>query len=240
MSKESIKNVSFIIVGAGKSKRFKYHIKKIFYKINGKVPVFIFTIKNVLKTVKDSQVIFVYAKEDKKKIVKYLKDFKLYEKVLLQKGGEERAESVFNGISVAKYDTIFIHDCARPFLSHQLLISLYKHFTTKYLPVVPYINPVETVRMKNKKRVERIERSKVMLIQTPQVFSKSQYYEILKKSISKKIFLTDDAEYFLKEGKKVLFVEGDKRNIKITHRDDVELVESIKKRWKDDENRNRN
>lgn len=240
MSRESIKNVSFIIVGAGKSKRFKYHTKKIFYKINGKIPVFIFTIKNVLKNIKDSQVIFVYAKEDRKKIVNYLKDFKLYEKVFLQEGGDERAESVFNGITKAKYDTIFIHDCARPFLSSQLLLSLYKHFIRKYLPVVPYINPVETVRIKNKNRIESIERKKVMLIQTPQVFRKSQYYEILKKSISKKIFLTDDAEYFLKEGKKVLFVQGDKKNIKITHRDDIELVETIKKRWKDDENWNRN
>ncbi|MEJ5307019.1 MAG: 2-C-methyl-D-erythritol 4-phosphate cytidylyltransferase [candidate division WOR-3 bacterium] len=238
MLEESIDRLSFVVVGAGKSKRFLHHKKKIFYKINGQTPVFIFLLKNIKTVFKERvEIIFVHSREDKQEIEESL-DYYNFSDVKLVEGGEERPASVLNGLLKSSNETVFIHDCARPFLSEQLLFLLYKKFKESKKPIAPYITPIDTVRIIEDGYVRTLDRDKVMLIQTPQVVKKSLYVPILKRNIENKIFLTDDLEYLIKEGIEVEFVEGDRNNVKITNPQDINIIETIYKGWIN-ESRNR-
>ncbi|MDI6700273.1 MAG: 2-C-methyl-D-erythritol 4-phosphate cytidylyltransferase [bacterium] len=229
MSKEVIDKLSFIVVGAGKSLRFKS--KKIFYMIDGKTPLLIFTLKNIMFAFeKKAELIFVHSKEDKKKIENLFKEFKI-DNVKLVEGGEERPLSVINGLLAASNDTVFIHDCARPFLTKKFLLSVFETYKKDGKPLTPYVKPFDTVRVKENGKVKTLSRDDVMLIQTPQVLKKSLYLPILKKYLEKKIYLTDDVEYLLREGIEVNFVEGERKNIKVTDQNDINLVETIYKGW---------
>ncbi|MEO0233622.1 MAG: 2-C-methyl-D-erythritol 4-phosphate cytidylyltransferase [candidate division WOR-3 bacterium] len=231
MLEESNDCLSFVVVGAGKSKRFLHHKKKIFYKINDQIPVFIFLLKNIKDVFKEKvEIIFVHSSEDKQEIESLLDHYN-FDYVKLVEGGVERPISVLNGLSKCSNEIIFIHDCARPFLSEQLLFLLYKRFKESKKPIAPYITPNDTVRILENGYVKTLDRDKVMLIQTPQVVTKSLYLPILKKNIEDKIFLTDDLEYLIKEGIEVEFVEGDRNNIKITNPQDINIVETIYKGW---------
>ncbi len=229
MSEEVIDKISFIVVGAGKSVRFKS--KKIFYMIDGKIPLLIFTLKNIIDAFgKDAELIFVHSKEDKSKIEDLLKNFKI-EDVKLVEGGEERPLSVFNGLLSCSNDTVFIHDCARPFLSKKFLLSIFETYKKNKKPLTPYTKPFDTVRVNENGKVITLNRNDVMLIQTPQILKKSLYLPILKKYVEKNLYLTDDVEYLLREGFEVNFVEGEKTNIKVTDQTDINLVETIYKGW---------
>lgn len=238
MLEESIDDLSFIIVGAGKSKRFLHSKKKIFYKIDNQIPVFIFLLKNIKIVFKEKvEIILVHSSEDKKEIQEILNNYH-FDDLKLVDGGEERPVSVLNGLLKSSNETIFIHDCARPFLSKRLLLSLYKRFKESKKPIAPYITPIDTVRLLENGYIKTLDRNKVMLIQTPQVVKKSLYLPILQRNIENKIFLTDDLEYLIKEGIEVEFVEGDRNNVKITNPQDINIIETIYKGWID-ENRDR-
>ncbi|MEO0289186.1 MAG: 2-C-methyl-D-erythritol 4-phosphate cytidylyltransferase [candidate division WOR-3 bacterium] len=238
MLEGSIDCLSFVVVGAGKSKRFLHHKKKIFYRINDQIPVFIFLLKNIKDVFKEkAEIIFVHSNEDKQEIEELL-DYHNLGYVKLVEGGDQRPVSVLNGLLKSSNETVFIHDCARPFLSEQLLFLLYKRFKESEKPIAPYITPIDTVRIQENGYVRTLDRNKVMLIQTPQVVKKSLYLPILKKNIENEIFLTDDVEYLIKEGIEVEFVEGDRNNVKITNPQDINIIETIYKGWVN-ESRNR-
>lgn len=231
MLEGSIDRLSFVIVGAGQSKRFLHSKKKIFYRINDQIPVFIFLLKNIKNVFKEKvELIFVHSVEDQKEIEELLIEHH-FDDVKLVEGGEERPISVLNGLLKTTNETVFIHDCARPFLSSQMLLLLYRRFKESKKPLAPYITPIDTVRLLENSCVKTLDRNKVMLIQTPQVVKKSLYLPILRKNIENKIFLTDDLEYLIKEGIEVEFVEGDRNNVKITNPQDINIIETIYKGW---------
>jgi len=79
----------------------------------------------------------------------------------------------------------------------------------------------------SKKVIETLDRSKLWLIQTPQMFP----FEIIKKAHEKAVednFIgTDDASLVERLNIPVYIVEGDPLNIKITTKDDLLWIEGI-------------
>jgi len=53
------------------------------------------------------------------------------EKIKLTSGGASRQESVSNGLSLVRMETVFIHDGARPYLSSEELERLKKRWKAK-------------------------------------------------------------------------------------------------------------
>lgn len=144
----------------------------------------------------------------------------------LVKGGETRFHSVKNGLAViAKKDgQVAIHDGVRPLVSTNL-IKRCLDAAQLHGNAIPAILPAETVRIGTLTSSELANRSRLWLVQTPQVFNLQRLLQHYQTAWHES--LTDDASVAEKGGEKIYMVEGEKENIKITTAVDLTIAESI-------------
>ena len=202
----------FILLSAGKSKRFKSKLNKQFITYKNK-PLF----EHSLKTALDSKLFKKVLIVSNKKI-----NFK---KIDVIKGGKERHNSTQNALNYLKnkkIKNVFIHDAARPNLSINLLKRLKKELK-KYNAVVPYLKSENSVKYKIKNKINNLNRDKIFLTQTPQCFNFQELFNLYKINKEK---ITDEASLYLKNNKKIKFIRGDKKNFKITTVDDFNYLKS--------------
>ena len=202
----------FILLSAGKSKRFKSRLNKQFITYKNK-PLF----EHSLKTALDSKLFKKILIVSNKKIN--------YKNVDVIKGGKERHNSTQNALNFLKHKKIknvFIHDAARPNLSINLLKKLKKELKNNKA-VVPYLKSENSVKYKVKKKINNLNRDKVLLTQTPQCFNFQELFNLYKLNKEK---ITDEASLYLNNNKKIKFILGDKKNYKITTIDDLNYLKS--------------
>ena len=205
----------FILLSAGKSKRFKSKINKQFITYKNK-PLF----EHSLKAALDSKIFKKILIVTNKKIKKFND-----KKIKIIKGGSERYNSTQNALNYLKNKKIkkvFIHDAARPNLTVKLLKKLKKELK-KNKAVVPYLNSENSVKYKIKNKINNLNRDKVLLTQTPQCFDFKELFNLYKTNKEK---ITDEASLYLKNNRKIKFILGDKKNFKITSIDDLNYLKS--------------
>ena len=228
MQRKNTDDVNVIIVAAGSSTRFGGKTKKIFYKIAG-IPVIVHSVRNFTSMFSQEDIIVVAGKDDIGKMENTLKKYSLG-KVKICEGGRERVDSVFRGLLTADKRRVLIHDGARPFVSKKTIEDILRVLIDDKSCAAPAFAPTETVRTLKNDRFEILDRNNIFLMQTPQGCFREAYKSILSKCMKGKKYYTDDAEYFVKEGLKLMLVEGDKRNIKITVSEDIFIAEEIIKK----------
>ena len=91
------------------------------------------------------------------------------------------------------------HDAARPHFSRKLLDRLNKELE-KNDCIVPAIQTSDSVKLKFYNKVKNLKRENIYLIQTPQAFN---YKKLLTLQNGKSLLVTDDANLFVKAGKKL-------------------------------------
>ncbi len=210
--------IDVIIAAAGNSSRFDSKIKKQFYNINGK-PILIHTIEKFKSFEGINNIIVVTAEEDIDLLKKILNKHDISE-ICIIAGGCQRAESVYNGSIASNADYVMIHDGARPFVSEELIRELIMKKASNSI-IIPALKPVETVRYKDKDGINILKRENVYLIQTPQICKRELLLSCLKEKLNEKCYYTDDAEYIKEGGGEIVFIDGDRNNIKITSIEDI-------------------
>ena len=159
----------FILLSAGKSKRFKSKLNKQFITYKNK-PLF----EHSLKTALDSKLF--------KKILIVSNKKVSYKNIDVIKGGKERHNSTQNALNYLKnkkIKNVFIHDAARPNLSINLLKKLKKELKNNNA-VVPYLKSENSVKYKIKNKINNLDRNKVLLTQTPQCFNFQELFDLYK------------------------------------------------------------
>ena len=205
----------FILLTAGKSKRFKSKIKKQFILYKNK-PLFEHSLQTAINSKLFKEILIVTNKKIKKVN---------YKSVKIIKGGNERYNSTKNALNYLrnkKVNNVFIHDAARPNLSINLLKKL-KSKLKKNTAVVPYLKSENSVKYKIKNKISNLIRDKVLLTQTPQCFRFSELFNLYNNNHSK---ITDEASLYLNNNKKVNFILGEKKNFKITTINDFKILNS--------------
>lgn len=144
-------------------------------------------------------------------------------------GGETRQQSVINGLKASEAETsmIAVHDGARPLISTELIekaIADARVFGGAALGV-----PVkDTVKVVDDGLVtDTPDRSKLYLIQTPQVFKKTLYIDGVNFAVAHELDFTDDCQLVEAVCGKIAVTTGDYRNIKITTPDDLLIARAI-------------
>ena len=214
-------NNYFIILAAGKGKRFNSNVPKAYYLYKGK-PIIQHSIDKVKNHKKNIKILIVINKKHKKFINKINTK---NAKIII--GGKTRAESAFkalNSIKNLNVSSVLNHDAARPNFSINLLNNLFNNLKY-YKCVVPTIKSNDSIKLKNKKKIINLKRENIYLTQTPQAFNFKELFKLQKKQSSK---ITDDASLFILANKKVKFINGEINNFKITNKDDVKNSESLK------------
>ena len=214
-------NNYFIILAAGKGKRFSSKVPKAYYLYKGK-PLIQHSIDKVKNYKKINKIVIVINKKHKKFLNKInVKNTKIIE------GGKTRAESTFKALNSIKnfnVTNVLIHDAARPNFSLNLLDKLFNNL--KYNKcVVPTIKTNDSVKLKNNNRILNLKRENVYLTQTPQAFHFKEIFKLQKDQSSK---ITDDANLFISAGKKIKIINGERKNQKITSRSDIYSAGKVK------------
>ena len=217
-----------IILASGNGSRYKNSLPKQFVKIAGKT-VLEHTIEIFENSDKISSIVIVVTPEYRELAESILlkNNYKKVEKLL--NGGSTRKESSHIGILSIEEDeaNVVIHDCARPFLTQQIInncVEALDHYDAVdvAIPSADTIIEVEDNVIKNIP-----DRSRLMRGQTPQCFKLS----VIKKAhdISKNDSnFTDDCGLILKYGLGTVYVvEGDIKNIKITYPSDIYLADRL-------------
>ncbi len=203
----------FILLSAGKSKRFKSKVNKQFITYKNK-PLF----EHSLKIAQDSNFFKRILIVTNKKIKKTK-----YKRVDIIKGGIERHHSTQNALQFLKnkkIKNVYIHDAARPNLSINLLRKL-KNNLKNNNAVVPYLNSENSVKYRYNNKINNLNRDKILLTQTPQCFNFNELFKLYKNNKEK---ITDEASLYINNNKKIKFIIGDKNNFKITTVDDLKYL----------------
>ena len=218
-----------IVLAAGQGKRMHTKIQKQFLEIKG-YPVLYYSLRCFQDSPLIEDIILVTGEESvlycQKEIVgKY--GFTKVTNVI--SGGKERYDSVYQGLLACENsDYVLIHDGARPFITEEILergltgaeetgacaVGMPSKDTVKIADESGYI-------------AETPDRSKVWMIQTPQIFQyaliRSAHESIRTREMSN---VTDDAMVVEQEtGIKVRLAEGSYQNIKITTPEDLGVAE---------------
>jgi len=150
-------------------------------------------------------------------------------------GGAERVDSVLNGLvfisdRAKPDDWVWVHDAARPCLSHEdidKLISAIKVKSDGALLAVPIHDTVK--RAKDNSSVEStVDRKGLWRAMTPQVFRFAQLKQALEQSLADNICVTDESSAIEHMGGKPFLVQGSEKNIKVTHPRDLMVAAKTK------------
>jgi 2-C-methyl-D-erythritol 4-phosphate cytidylyltransferase len=143
-------------------------------------------------------------------------------------GGDSRQQSVRAGLlSLAGADYVLVHDAARPLASAALCRRVLAAAiqTGAAFPGLPPRDAVK--RVEGSRLVESLDRSRIVLAQTPQAFS----YQLLLKAHFEAhetgLVGDDDAQLVAAAGHPVAVVEGEPTNLKLTTAEDLEVLEAV-------------
>ena len=206
-------NNYFVILAAGKSKRFDKKIAKQFYKYKNK-EIIEHSIEKALNSKLFKKVIVVTNNYNHFKKKKYSKSIRII------KGGKERSDSSLMALKYLKKFkplNIYIHDAARPNFSIRLLKKISKNLK-KNKAVVPTISSKDSTKYKVKNQIFNLNRNNLMLTQTPQAFRFKELFDLASKEKNK---VSDEASLFLNQNYKVKFISGENENNKITYLNDI-------------------
>ncbi|MBZ0216628.1 MAG: 2-C-methyl-D-erythritol 2,4-cyclodiphosphate synthase, partial [Fimbriimonadaceae bacterium] len=138
-------------------------------------------------------------------------------------------ESVLAGLLALKEekpDRIMIHDGARPFISNGLISRIVDALEDNraVLPVCPVTDTLR--RGANNMAGDLVNREDLFATQTPQGFHFDHILDAHQRAAKQSgTLFTDDGEIARSTGLEVALVDGEMRNVKITHAEDFEMAE---------------
>jgi 2-C-methyl-D-erythritol 4-phosphate cytidylyltransferase len=155
-------------------------------------------------------------------------DATLAERVTAVAGGPTRAASVRAGLAAVPSDAavIVVHDAARPLAEVALferVIAAVRAGADGAVPGLPVADTVKRVDPSAGVVLETLDRPALRAIQTPQAFAAA----VLRRAHATGADATDDAALVEAAGGRVVVVDGDPANLKITGPDDLVRAEAL-------------
>jgi 2-C-methyl-D-erythritol 4-phosphate cytidylyltransferase len=221
-----------IIPAAGQGKRMGAGRNKLFLTLEN-IPVLIHTLRVFEQDAECSGIILSIHPQDQESFNELLTEYRISKVTNLVQGGKERQDSVYNGLKVIQSDGIvLVHDGARPFVKIDTIHELVEaaECSGAAITAVPVKDTIK--KAENLLVSETIERSSLWAVQTPQAFRVSILREAHKHAVENQFIGTDDASLVERLPYKVVIIEGDYDNIKLTTPEDMYFAEAIMKKRK--------
>lgn len=236
--KEIIMNIWGVILAAGSGQRLQeagLSSAKQFLSYKGK-PLFWHGAHSLAKVPEVRGLVFVFpapmTPEEHTQYEKQIHELFFQDNITLDwrvvAGGSTRQESVVASLGAlpSSCEAVLIHDSARPFGSPKLMARVAEALQ-RHTAVIPALAVTDTIKyIDNDGFVGKtLDRARLRSVQTPQGF----HLQLLKKAHHKGqidgVAATDDAMLMEHSGERVYVVEGEAGNIKITHPEDLALLE---------------
>ena len=218
-------NLFLIILAAGDGKRLKTSIPKPFNKVNNKT--LLEYSMDVFKNFDEiKKTIIVYNPKHKK----YLNKIKINNCIKI-KGGSTRQKSTIKALKKIKNlncNKVLIHDASRPNPPQQLIKKIIKNLKNNDV-VIPILKINDATKFIQKNNlISNINRNYLKLTQTPQGFNFKRLYQKHRININEKF--DDDFSLYAGQKEKIVMLNGNVSNFKITYNDDLDIFKSLKKR----------
>lgn len=218
-----------IVLAAGSGKRMEQDIPKQYMNIGG-APLMVHCLRAFQES-KCTQIVLVVAPGDVEKCRhEIIERYRITKCIAIVEGGEERYNSVYAGLKAIDDGYVLIHDCARAFVSIDI-IHRCMSAVTLYESCVVGMPTKDTVKITDdhRKVLDTPNRKNVWIVQTPQCFE----YNLIRAAYDKVIDtadtnITDDAMIVeMATNHEVHMIEGSYMNIKVTTPEDAAFGEAI-------------
>ncbi len=218
-----------IIVAGGLGTRIKGDLPKQFMRL-GDRPILAHTVQKFEACDLIDEIILVVPEDYLGHCSQAIVDkFNFKKATKIVSGGKERQDSVYSGLTACPGNTsiVAIHDAVRPFISIEK-ISESVNLCREKKAVILAVQPKDTVkRGEGDSVVTTLDRAKLWLTQTPQVFEYKLILQAYEKAQEDGFVGTDDSVLVERLGSEVVILEGDYENIKITTAQDLATAERL-------------
>jgi len=221
-------STSAIIVAAGKGSRMQSDIPKQFLLLKGQTVLF-HTIGKFLAAKNVNEIIVVVAEEYLESEFVQNSIPQNNKKISIVAGGKTRQESVWNGLQKVniKNNCVLTHDGVRPLIDSAIIDNAIEQCQC-FDSVIVAIPAVDTLKkVDGTKIIESVDRSKIWQIQTPQIFKKYILEKAFETAHKDNFLGTDESSLVERISSDVHVFEGNKTNIKITVKDDIDIATAI-------------
>lgn len=230
-----MKKIVAIVPSAGIGKRFGTEERKTYYLLKDK-PVIIWSLKTLSEVTEIKEIIPVVRFEDYDYCKRLFKKYKLKKVRRIAYGGEERQDSVYNGIKLIDDEDclVLIHDAVRPLVKKIVIekaINELRNSKENLDGVILGVPAKDTLKeVKGNIVMKTLKREKIWMIQTPQIFYYNSILKAYEKAMSDRFYSTDDSALVEKYGGKIKVIMGMYENIKITTPEDINYAEYLFKK----------
>ena len=218
-----------IFTAAGSGTRMKASEPKQFLLLDG-LPVLHRSIFAFLDACPDVKVITVLPKEHVARWEELCMKYPLNVPQRIVPGGITRFHSVKNALAkVPDGAVVAVHDGVRPLVSAALIREMFERMKTcrALIPVIPVTDTLKSLERGADGALKASglpdpDRSRVYGAQTPQMFLSEELKAAY--SLPFDTSFTDDASVASRYGIPLSFIEGERKNIKLTAPEDMELA----------------
>ena len=222
MDKAGTTKTAAIIVAAGRGSRAGQGLPKQYRALPGGSgeTVLTATLRAFAEQEAIAHVVTLIHKDDIELYYKAISALKNIDKLSFEIGGAERQDSVLNGLRALRDDApdrVLIHDAARPYVTAALINTCIAALDNgdAAIPALPVTDTLK--RAEEDTITATVSREDLYRAQTPQAFA---FDKILAAHETAASGMTDDAAIAEAAGLKVKLIDGDAKNIKLTHEED--------------------
>jgi 2-C-methyl-D-erythritol 4-phosphate cytidylyltransferase len=224
--------IAAIIPAAGLGTRMGADQPKQFLELDG-MPLIIFTLRRLAECAAITDIFIATRSDDIASLQEKVDQAALGRPARVVLGGATRQESVANALAQVDPSTeiVLVHDAVRPFVTRAQIERVIAEARTRGAAIlgIPAIDTVKEVKRASLPEdvaliSSTIPRERIVLAQTPQVFSYALLRESFKKAQEDDFTGSDEAAIVERSGHDVFVVLGSERNLKITRPSDMDLA----------------
>ena len=229
MVKEQPETATGLIVAAGQGLRMGTQTPKVLLPVGGR-PLLAHTLQAFEQAETIDQIVLVVAEDLLALMAAEVVDEHRMRKVCrIIPGGTRRQDSVRLGLQAVgpHCRLVAIHDGARPLITAELIDRVVTQ-AARHDAAALAVRPSDTVRRGEQDTFQvTLDRDKLWLMQTPQVFSCELILSAHRHAAERGLNGTDDVALVEAMGHPVRVVEGLRENIKVTTPEDLLYVEAV-------------
>src|SRR5271169_5382554 len=224
--------IAAIIPAAGMGTRMGAETPKQFLELDG-TPIVILSLRRIAGCAQVTDIIVATRADEVGRLEERIGKEKFAQTVRVVKGGDSRQDSVAAALREVSNDTeiVLVHDAVRPFVTPEQVARVIEEARRCEAAIlgIPAMDTVKEVKRASLPEdvaliTATIPRERVVLAQTPQVFTTKLLKEAFARAEADGVSASDEAGLVERLGREVFVVLGSERNIKITKPTDMELA----------------
>ncbi|MBX3570223.1 MAG: 2-C-methyl-D-erythritol 4-phosphate cytidylyltransferase [Rhizobiaceae bacterium] len=230
MPLDSKNAVSLLLLSGGVGQRSRHHEPKQFYELAGH-PLIAYPIIAAVKVERIAEIVVNAPEGYEARTEQILASYCGSKAYKILPAGQTRHESSRILTEAATYDTVVLHEAARPFVDKDMLQNLLDCGAANAGYCLPIPFSMCQIDPETKMVQKGVPRDMVYNIQLPQLFERSTLAAAHRAAAERGLIYTEDTIMCLEMvGAKIMSLQGASKNLKVTTWEDFSLAEQIMNR----------